>query len=213
MNDWGERVWTGTEYRELDDPASKFPEKTVRTADPYIHELLYDNRRFVSAASEMLIFTGGSCLNNHTTESPRHSSYGFVLNSSHSGIISSEAQGLNDRSSACTETNSRAELLAVIAALQYRDWWLEGWKRIVIAADSEYLCKGATNWLRDWPNRGWLTAKNKPVANQDLWKCLSEVLGSYAKKGCEVSFWKVEKEVNFLAHLAAQIKVTKAEEE
>ncbi|KAI2624018.1 ribonuclease H-like domain-containing protein [Hypomontagnella submonticulosa] len=171
MNNGRDGVWTGTEFVESGDPASKFPEITVKLAQ---HETLKqpdNDRRFVHikpGADTMLIYTGGSCLNNHTTKRTRHSGYSFMFNSSQSGIKSSGIQESDDLLSVGTHTNNRAELHAVIAALESHTWWLEGWNRIVIAADSEYLCKGATDWLSNWANRCWLTTKGTPVANQDL---------------------------------------------
>jgi ribonuclease HI len=65
-------------------------------------------------------------------------------------------------------TNNRMELMAAIAAL-------EALKRRVpvdLTTDSNYVRDGITKWLRGWKARGWKTADNKPVKNQDLWERL-----------------------------------------
>ena len=67
-------------------------------------------------------------------------------------------------------TNNRMELQAVIGALQ-------ALKRPVTArvyTDSQYVRRGVLEWLPQWRARGWRTAGNKPVKNQDLWLLLSE---------------------------------------
>jgi ribonuclease HI len=33
---------------------------------------------------------------------------------------------------------------------------------------------GITEWLPNWVRRGWRTADNKPVKNDDLWKRLAQ---------------------------------------
>lgn len=65
-------------------------------------------------------------------------------------------------------TNNRMELMAAIAAL-------ESLKRRVpvdLTTDSNYVRDGITKWLRGWKAKGWRTADNKPVKNQDLWERL-----------------------------------------
>jgi ribonuclease HI len=65
-------------------------------------------------------------------------------------------------------TNNRMELMAAIAALET----LKRPMRVVLFTDSQYLRQGITEWLEGWRRRGWRTADNKPVKNQDLWERL-----------------------------------------
>jgi ribonuclease HI len=102
-------------------------------------------------------------------------------------------------------TSNRAELRAVIAALEFRQWWGEGFERIVIATDSEYVAYGVTAWLKTWAARGWRTSRGSRVQNQDLWERLSERMGSFAEGGCEVSFWRVPRAWNAEADQAAKV--------
>lgn len=65
-------------------------------------------------------------------------------------------------------TNNRMELMAAISAL-------EGLKRPCIVdlhTDSQYVRQGITTWISGWKRKGWRTADNKPVKNEDLWKRL-----------------------------------------
>ncbi|MFZ5467140.1 MAG: ribonuclease HI [Pseudomonadota bacterium] len=63
-------------------------------------------------------------------------------------------------------TNNRMELTAAIRALEA----LKRPCRIRITTDSQYVMKGITEWMPNWKRRGWRTADNKPVKNDDLWK-------------------------------------------
>ncbi len=45
---------------------------------------------------------------------------------------------------------------------------------VELVTDSEYLKNGITNWIHGWKRKGWMTAANKPVVNQDLWRQLDE---------------------------------------
>ena len=68
-------------------------------------------------------------------------------------------------------TNNRMELTAVIRALEA----LPQGSRVRLYTDSQYVQKGMKEWIHDWKRRGWRTADNKPVKNDDLWKHLDEL--------------------------------------
>jgi ribonuclease HI len=65
-------------------------------------------------------------------------------------------------------TNNRMELTAAIMALEAltRDCAVD------LYTDSQYVRHGITAWLASWQARGWRTADNKPVKNEDLWRRL-----------------------------------------
>lgn len=68
-----------------------------------------------------------------------------------SGEKTTGPSGLTSR-----QTSNRAELRAVIAALQYRVWYHrkygtkpgEGREKVIIATDSQYVVLGITEWIR-----------------------------------------------------------------
>lgn len=68
-------------------------------------------------------------------------------------------------------TNNQMELMAVV----------EGLKRlaedlpIVVRTDSEYVVKGATEWLDGWQARGW-RGSSGPVKNRELWENLDQLI-------------------------------------
>lgn len=65
-------------------------------------------------------------------------------------------------------TNNRMELMATIMGLRA----LQRDCKVVLVTDSQYVKKGITEWLENWKRKGWRTADNKPVKNQDLWEQL-----------------------------------------
>jgi len=67
-------------------------------------------------------------------------------------------------------TNNRMEMMAVLQGLNS----LKRTCLIDLYTDSQYVQKGVTEWLRGWKFRGWKTADNKPVKNEDLWRAMDE---------------------------------------
>jgi len=68
-------------------------------------------------------------------------------------------------------TNNRMELRAVIEGLSA----LTREAQVRVHTDSQYVQKGISEWIASWKRRGWRTADNKPVKNQDLWMQLDTV--------------------------------------
>lgn len=66
-------------------------------------------------------------------------------------------------------TNNRMELMAAIQGLQA----LKRPCDAVVTTDSVYVMKGISEWMPNWIRRGWKTASNAPVKNDDLWKQLA----------------------------------------
>lgn len=69
-------------------------------------------------------------------------------------------------------TNNQMELMAAIQAF-------EALKRpceVRITTDSQYVKNGITQWMTGWKQKGWKTAANKPVKNQELWQRLDEAV-------------------------------------
>jgi ribonuclease HI len=67
-------------------------------------------------------------------------------------------------------TNNRMELMAAIVALEA----LQRECDVALTTDSQYVCKGISEWLPQWRRRNWKTAARKPVKNADLWQRLDE---------------------------------------
>lgn len=70
-------------------------------------------------------------------------------------------------------TNNQMELRGMIEGLKI----VPGGRSVRITTDSEYVLKGATQWIKGWIRNGWKTASGQPVKNKELWKELHELLG------------------------------------
>ncbi|KAJ9489096.1 hypothetical protein VN97_g4195 [Penicillium thymicola] len=93
-------------------------------------------------------------------------------------------------------TVHRAHIRAVIAALRYKDWAAEGFSRLIIATDSDYLVEGITGLIREWLHWGWVSITGEPIRNRDLWECLLGEVEILEEKGISVQFWRIPKELN-----------------
>ena len=109
-------------------------------------------------ADSVFIFTDGACRGN-----PGPGGWGAILRY---GTKERELYGAEPET-----TNNRMELTAAIESLEA----LERPCGVVLTTDSEYLRKGMTEWLPQWKRRGWKTADNKPVKNQELWDEWTEI--------------------------------------
>ncbi|AWM87893.1 ribonuclease HI [Microvirga sp. 17 mud 1-3] len=72
-------------------------------------------------------------------------------------------------------TNNRMELQAAIEGLNA----LKRSCTVDLFTDSQYVRQGITAWMHNWKRRGWRTADNKPVKNEDLWRALDEAAGRH----------------------------------
>ena len=111
---------------------------------------------------QVVIYTDGACKGN-----PGPGGWGAVLRS---GDTVKELYG-GERET----TNNRMELMAVIQALQA----LKRPCLVVLHADSQYVLKGITEWMRGWKAKGWKTADKKPVKNADLWQQLDSAVSRH----------------------------------
>lgn len=134
----------------------------------------------------MLIFIDGACSNNGTPQA--RAGYG-VKWGAHSNL-SSRLEGDGP------ETSNRAELRAAIVALGLRAWNGEGFDKVVLACDSEYVVKGISEWVPVWKGNGWRTARQTPVVNRDLWEMLLAALREQDGRGVLVQFWLIPREEN-----------------
>ena len=119
-----------------------------------------------------IVFTDGSCLNNGT----KYASGGI-------GVYfgDDDPRNLSEKLNGEKQTNNRAELTAVIRALQETTCSLK------ICTDSMYVQKGITLWIKKWEHNNWKTSKNTDVENKDLWQLLQ-----YLIKDRDISFQYVK---------------------
>lgn len=92
------------------------------------------------------------------------------------GIVASEERVVELGGKEEHTTNNRMELVGVIRSLEFSinnfqsASSADGFSKIVVNTDSEYVMKGITLWIHGWIKKGWKTAAKKPVLNQDLWQ-------------------------------------------
>jgi ribonuclease HI len=59
------------------------------------------------------------------------------------------------------------EMMAAIKALEL----LKGnGNNVIVCSDSQYLVKGASEWMSGWIRRRWKTSEGGEVQNKDLWE-------------------------------------------
>ncbi|KAL1850656.1 hypothetical protein Daus18300_012867 [Diaporthe australafricana] len=157
----------------------------------------YDDRRAA------LMFTDGACLNNGQPNAkagwavwfgPEHEARTIFGRLEHKGPFGDVGE----------QTSNRAELRAAIAGLRCLPWIEDGYNRVVIASDSEYLVEGATAWLKKWIANGWNTARGDAVKNKDLWEMLLGEVERYHEARVVVDFWKILREYNVIADRGAK---------
>lgn len=107
----------------------------------------------------VIIYTDGACRGN-----PGPGGWGVILK--YKGKAKELYGGEKDT------TNNRMELTAAIQALET----LTRPCAVQLNSDSSYVLKGITEWMPNWKKRGWKTANNKPVKNEDLWRRLDAAI-------------------------------------
>ena len=161
-------------------PTDLYHDANHRGTAPTVRFVRKDNPR------EALIYIDGACSNNGTP----HARAGFGVKWGPHHHLSGRLEGEDP------ETSNRAELRAAIVALGLRVWNGEGFDKVILACDSEYVVKGISEWVRNWQSNGWLTARRMPVENRDLWEMLLAALRDQDEWGVLVQFWLIPRELN-----------------
>jgi len=111
----------------------------------------------VAEPERLIVFTDGACLGN-----PGPGGWAWAVE-----------DGPYASGSEAETTNQRMELRAALEAIRS----LPDPLRVV--SDSSYLVNCFRDrWWAGWERRGWRTAQGTPVANQDLWRPLVELVRS-----------------------------------
>lgn len=110
---------------------------------------------------ELVIYTDGACRSNGSPKAV--AGYGVYYGDNDTRNISRKLLGP-------IQTNNRAELMAVIEALNS----LDSISKATIFTDSTYVEKGLYSWISNWKKNNWKTSTGNTVLNQDLWKILDE---------------------------------------
>lgn len=169
------------------------------------------HHRFVrrTDSDEFLVYTDGACLNNGQANPTAGCAFVFwpIQGQPYPlkyGTMSLRLENEGPKGNFSLQTSNRAGLRAVIAALQCRLWYGEGFKRMVIVTDSEYVIKGATEYVKVWENNGWKTSKKLSVKNRDLWTLLLKQVRFFQGKDMAIVFWRVPRQLIGEADAAAK---------
>lgn len=116
--------------------------------------------------SKTIIFTDGSSRGN-----PGPGGWGAIIQ--YDEMRESRVRELGGRNT--KTTNNRMELTAVIEALDFvlSKKLSEG---VVLYTDSEYVKKGATEWMYGWYKNNWKTSTKSDVLNKDLWQKMVDLV-------------------------------------
>lgn len=188
------------------DPAYEF--KVPRLQPPARPDTLFEHRshgdsfRFLRKGNdkEFLVYTDGACLYNGSAGAQGGCGvvwHGTVPGQSSAGRVSIhlEFKGPNGTGKP-PQTCNRAELRAVLLALELCNWASDGFKSMVIATDSRYVAKGLTVWCRKWLVNDWKKCDGGDVANQDLLKAILERVALLKERSMRVRFWHIPREWN-----------------
>lgn len=94
------------------------------------------------------------------------------------GVIVRHARNLKEVEFSGAEadtTNNRMEVLGSIVALES----LKSSCVVKVTSDSQYLVKGASEWLSSWIKNGWRNSKREPTPNKDLWLRLKDLMSRH----------------------------------
>jgi len=87
------------------------------------------------------------------------------------------------------QTNNRAELIAIIRALETAQLTN---KHLLIKTDSSYSIQCIRDWIPNWRKRGWKTSDGQDVKNKAVITYLSQLLDEWGRKGYTVQLQYVK---------------------
>ncbi len=94
-------------------------------------------------------------------------------------------------------TSNRAELRAAHAALSLHDWHAEGFGKIVVACDSKYVVRGATEYVASWEqNTGGEIRTTEKLPIRIYGSCLIQAIRNLEAAGTIVQFYHINRNFN-----------------
>lgn len=108
------------------------------------------------------------------------------------------SRNISERLQGEPQTNQRAELTAILRALESVD----DTQDVEIRTDSKYSIQCVTEWYASWERNGWKT-RDGPVKNQDLVQAIREKLKQREGKGGQTQFIWVKGHASDKGNIAA----------
>lgn len=139
---------------------------------------------------KLRIYSDGASYNNGRKDpnKPVYGSFCSLIVNESNEIIWSEVKGFKD------VTNNYTEMLGAIVALNKLiniDFKNTNEQIFIeVISDSQYLVKGASEWIRGWIKRNWINSSGNPVENRELWEILLELI--YKKHNIRVKFTHIK---------------------
>ncbi|MCJ1450896.1 Ribonuclease H1 [Mycoblastus sanguinarius] len=151
----------------------------------------------IGQIEELEVYTDGCCLSNGQAaaddpdiDRPR-GGFGIHFPSLPTGWDTHGALSSGD-----THTNQKAELTAVIRALQMIRMRKIPCGRVSLFTDSKYAVQGLNEWIPRWRGNGYRTSKNHGVANADLFRSLDKEVSLLEGTGVPVKLSYIPREAN-----------------
>ncbi|KZZ91485.1 RNase H domain protein [Moelleriella libera RCEF 2490] len=110
-----------------------------------------------------------------------------------------DARNLAERLIGDPQTNQRAELMAMLRALQIAPLN----QTVQIISDSQYSINCVTQWALGWKNKGWKTATGEDVKNQDIIRAVLDKMEERARSNANTSFRWVKGHASDRGNMAA----------
>ncbi|EJD54059.1 ribonuclease H-like protein [Auricularia subglabra TFB-10046 SS5] len=160
-----------------------------------------------------VVYTDGACRNNGRRGAVQVAGLGIALGSDEGDQWAVHVDDSVDPGA--QRTSQRAELLAAIKGVElFTERWLtheeddhannpDDIVDLIIATDSEYVCKGMYEWYPTWKTNGWRAANGAPK-NLDLFHKLNDAVQRLETLGVDVGFLHLQRENNPLADALAK---------
>ncbi|KAG6007504.1 hypothetical protein E4U21_005972 [Claviceps maximensis] len=110
-----------------------------------------------------------------------------------------DARNVSERLVGDPQTNQRAELMAMLRALQIAPLG----QTVQIISDSQYSIKCLTEWALGWKSKGWKTATGEDVKNQDIIRAILDKMDERTRAKSNTYFHWVKGHSSNRGNLAA----------
>ncbi|KAH6691001.1 ribonuclease H [Verticillium dahliae] len=110
-----------------------------------------------------------------------------------------DARNLSERLEGEPQTNQRAELTAIIRALEIAP----DEQDVQIFTDSQYSINCVTSWYKGWQKKDWHNSKGEPVKNRDLVEEVRELIETREAEGASTVFTWVKGHADNVGNTAA----------
>ncbi|PHH73885.1 hypothetical protein CDD83_4655 [Cordyceps sp. RAO-2017] len=110
-----------------------------------------------------------------------------------------DARNVSERLPGEPQTNQRAELMAMLRALEIAP----PEQTVQIVSDSQYSINCVTQWAVGWQMKDWMTATGEKVKNQDIIRAVLDKMDERTKAGADTYFHWVKGHASDRGNVAA----------